>query len=60
LNIYPTPSSQTIVEVLDATGRTITKSNYENLRNQTQTLAPGVYFIRLNSSTNPMKWVIKN
>jgi hypothetical protein len=60
LNIYPTPSSQTIVEVLDATGRTITKSNYENLRNQAQTLAPGVYFIRLNSSTNPMKWVIKN
>ena len=60
LNIYPTPSPKSEIEVLDATGRSILKSNYENLQNQTSSFSPGVYFIRLNSTTNPMKWVVKS
>jgi hypothetical protein len=60
LGIYPVPSAETTVELMDATGKLISKSSYDDLRNITNQLSSGIYFIRINENGTPMKWVIQN
>ena len=60
LNIYPAPSADTSVELLDATGKLISNSSYDALRNSTNQLPSGIYFIRINENSTPIKWVIQN
>jgi DNA-binding beta-propeller fold protein YncE len=60
LGIYPVPSAETSVELMDATGKLISKSSYDDLRNITNQLSSGIYFIRINENGTPMKWVIQN
>jgi hypothetical protein len=59
-NIYPTPSAETVVELMDVEGKLIFKSSYEMLKNNAHQLSDGVYFIRLNEKGTPIKWIVQH
>jgi hypothetical protein len=59
-NIYPTPSAETAVELMDASGKLIFKSSYETLKSNSHQLSDGVYFIRLSEKGTPVKWIVQH
>lgn len=60
LNIYPTPKAETTIELLDASGKLISRSTYSEIQRIANNLESGVYFIRVNQSIAPIKWILQH